>query len=157
MTTPLRLQSAWRTVTGNLRTLMWAPGYPQAALNSGGTAGRKLGREVPHAAMATAMSARAVIAACSWAVWPGILVNGLTRLAFTWFQRRIDLAGAASPAPSLADLANALLTTTVETSGWPWTINNANAPYGPVGRLVADLHGHAKPSEKRKVGGSTRP
>ena len=74
MTTPVRLQSAWRTVTGTLRTLTWAPGCPQAALNSGGIAVRELGREVLHAAMATAMSARAVIAACAWVVRPGVLV-----------------------------------------------------------------------------------
>jgi len=74
MTTPVRLQCAWRTVTGTVRTLTWALGCPQAALNSGGTAVRELGCEVSHAVMATAMSARAVIAACTWAVRPGSLV-----------------------------------------------------------------------------------
>ena len=49
-------------------------GVPQAALNSGGIAVRERGREVPHAVMATAMSARAVIAARTWAVRPGIVV-----------------------------------------------------------------------------------
>ena len=61
-------------MTGTLRTLTWAPGCPQAALNSGGIAVRELGCEVSHAVMATAMSAKTVIAACTWAVRLGILV-----------------------------------------------------------------------------------
>ena len=50
-------------------------GCPQAALRSEGIALRELGRKVPHAATATAMSVRAVIAACTRTVRLGILVD----------------------------------------------------------------------------------
>jgi hypothetical protein len=58
---------------------------------------------------------------------------------------------------SFADLANALLTTAVDTWGRSWTPSGANAAVGPVRRPAMDLPGPAKPSEKRKVGGSTSP
>jgi hypothetical protein len=35
----VRSQAACRIVTGTLRTSTWAPGWPQAARNSAGTAG----------------------------------------------------------------------------------------------------------------------
>lgn len=47
--------------------------------------------------------------------------NGLTQSVFAWFQRSLNLAGAACAAVAPADLANALLTTAVETRGWSWT------------------------------------
>jgi len=63
----------------------------------------------------------------------------------------------ASGAVSSADLANVLLTTAVETCGWFWIVAATEAPSGPVRRPVVDPPGLAKPSEKRKVGGSTPP
>ena len=57
----------------------------------------------------------------------------------------------------IADLANTLLTTAVETWGWSWTSKGASASYGLVRRPVVDAPGLAKPPEKRKVGGSTPP
>jgi hypothetical protein len=55
------------------------------------------------------------------------------------------------------DLANALLTTAVETLGWSWTPNGASASCSPVRRPVMDLPGPAKLPERRKVtrGGMT--
>ena len=58
---------------------------------------------------------------------------------------------------SPADLANAVLTTAVETCGWSWTVRGVEVPYGPVRRPVVDWRGRAKPPEKRKVGSSTLP
>src|SRR5204863_2377906 len=63
ITTPVRSQSAWRMVTGTFRTVTWAPGCPQAALNSGRTADRVPGGKPPHPAMGTAMIARTTIPA----------------------------------------------------------------------------------------------
>jgi hypothetical protein len=56
-----------------------------------------------------------------------------------------------------ADLANAMLTTAVETWGRPWTPRAARVPYALVSRAVVDWPGLAKPPEKRKAGGSTPP
>jgi len=57
MLTPVRPQAAWATVTGTFRTATWAPGCPQAALNSGGTALPAGADAFPHAATLIAMSA----------------------------------------------------------------------------------------------------
>jgi len=49
ITTPVRSQAAWETVTGTFRTITCAPGCPQAARNSAGTADCGLAGELPHA------------------------------------------------------------------------------------------------------------
>jgi hypothetical protein len=57
----------------------------------------------------------------------------------------------------IADLANALLTTTLETCGRSWTPRRANTLYGPLNWTVVDSAGLANPPEKRKVGSSILP
>ena len=58
----------------------------------------------------------------------------------------------------IADLANTLLTTAVETWGWSWTSKGASASYGLVRRPVVDAPGPAKPPKSRKLMRSaTRP
>ena len=54
----------------------------------------------------------------------------------------------------VADLANALLTTALETCGRSWTPAGANAPYRPISWPVVDSPGPANPPEKRKVDSS---
>ena len=55
------------------------------------------------------------------------------------------------------NLANAVITTAVETEGWTWTQGMASASYGLVRQPVIDQRGPVKPPGKRKVGGSTPP
>jgi hypothetical protein len=56
-----------------------------------------------------------------------------------------------------ADLANAELTTIVETRRWTWTPQTASMVCSQLRRSATDLGGPAKPPEKRKVGGSILP
>ena len=60
-------------------------------------------------------------------------------------------------ADQAADLANALLTTTLETWGRSWTPARPNTLYGPLSWTVVDAPGLANPPEKRKVGSSILP
>jgi hypothetical protein len=57
----------------------------------------------------------------------------------------------------IADLANALLTTVLETWGRSWTPARPKASYGPVRWTVVDSTGPANPPEKWKVGSSILP
>jgi hypothetical protein len=50
----------------------------------------------------------------------------------------------------IADLANALLTTTLETCGRSWTPTRANALYRPLSWTLVDPPGLANPPENRK-------
>jgi hypothetical protein len=51
----------------------------------------------------------------------------------------------------VADLANTLLTTALDTWGRSWTPTRANPSYGPVSWTLVDWPGPAKPPEKRKL------
>ena len=57
----------------------------------------------------------------------------------------------------IADLANILLTTALDTWGRSWTPAGANASYGPVNGTLLDWRGPANPPEKRKIGSSILP